>query len=61
MKELSKKLSELEKHLKDHDGKIQVIFEAIHELIMTPEKPKKKIGFEVKEPRAKYKKKRRKN
>jgi len=26
-----------------------------------PEKPKRKIGFEVKEPKAKYKKKKRKN
>jgi hypothetical protein len=60
-KELSRKLSELEKHLKGHDEKIQVIFEAINELIMTPEKPRKKIGFEVKEPKGKYKKKRRKN
>jgi len=59
--ELAQKLSELEQHLKDHDEKIQAIFEAIHELITTPEKPKRKIGFEVKEPKGKYKKKKRKN
>ena len=59
--ELAQKLSELEQNLKDHDEKIQVIFEAIHELIASPKKPNRKIGFEVKEPKAKYKKKRGKN
>ena len=53
-KELAHKLSELEEHLKDHDQQIQVIFEAIQQLISQPEKPRKKIGFEVKEGRAKY-------
>ena len=53
-KELARKLSELEIHLKDHDEKIQIIFEAIQELITTPKEPKRKIGFEVKEPKASY-------
>ena len=57
-KELARKLSELEQHLKDHDEKIQVIFEAIRQLMLPPESTKKKIGFEVKEPKARYKKKR---
>jgi hypothetical protein len=54
-KELARKLSELEKHLKDHDQQIQAIFEAIRQLMSPPERPKKKIGFEVKEPPVKYK------
>ena len=53
-KELAHKLSELEDHLKDHDEQIQTIFEAIRQLMTPPERPRKKIGFEVKEGRAKY-------
>ena len=52
--ELSLKLAELEQHLEDHDEQIQTIFEAIRQLMTPPEKPRKKIGFEVKEGRAKY-------
>jgi len=32
----------------------KIIFEAIAELMTPPEKPRKKIGFEVKEKRAAY-------
>jgi hypothetical protein len=52
--ELAHKLAELERHLKDHDKQIQAIFEAIRQLMTPPEKPKRKIGFEVKERRATY-------
>ena len=52
--ELAQKLSELEKHLKDHDDQIKAIFEAIQQLVAPPEKKKRKIGFEVKEGRAAY-------
>ena len=52
--ELAQKLSELEKHLQDHDGQIQAIFEASQQLMTPPEKPRKKIGFVVKEKRAAY-------
>jgi septal ring factor EnvC (AmiA/AmiB activator) len=52
--ELAQKLSELEKHLQDHDGQIQAIFEAIQQLMTPPEKPRKKIGFVVKEKQAAY-------
>ena len=52
--ELAQKLSELEKHLQDHDGQIQAIFEAIRQLMTPPAKPRKKIGFVVKEKRARY-------
>ena len=51
---LAKKLSELEKHLKNHDDQIQAIFEAIQQLVTQPEKPRKKIGFEIKEKGATY-------
>ncbi len=37
-KELAKKLQEIEHHIKDHDEKIQAIFEAIQQLITLPEK-----------------------
>jgi len=53
-KELARRLSQLEQHLQAHDQQIQAIFEAIRQLMSPPEKPRKKIGFEVKEPRAKY-------
>jgi hypothetical protein len=43
--ELAGKLTELERHLKDHDEQIQAIFEAIQQLIAPPEKKRRKIGF----------------
>jgi hypothetical protein len=55
---LAKKLKELEHHIKGHDEKIQVIFEAIQELITMPEEEsKKKIGFTAKEAQKSYAKK----
>ena len=36
----------------------KIVFEAIAELMTPPEKPKRKIGFEVKEKRASYGRKR---
>jgi hypothetical protein len=50
-KELAKKLEELEKK---YDGQFQIVFEAIRQLMAVEEKPKKKIGFLVKEQRARY-------
>ena len=55
--ELAKKLKELEHHIKDHDEKIQAIFEAIQQLITLPEKTNKKIGFTAKKPKKSYAKK----
>ena len=62
-KELARKLTALEQHLKGHDQQIQTIFEAIRQLMTPPEKPRKKIGFQLKERRATYstKKKHKKN
>jgi hypothetical protein len=47
----------LERNVKDHDQQIQAIFEAIHQLMAPPKTKTKKIGFKVKEPKAKYGKK----
>ena len=53
-KELARKLAELEERLEGHDEQIVAIFEAIRQLMTPPERERKKIGFEVKEPGAKY-------
>ena len=41
-KDLARKLAALEK---EYDEQFKIVFEAIHELMTPPEKPKKKIGF----------------
>jgi len=43
-----------EARLEDHDESIDAIFEAIVQLISPDEKPKKQIGFEVKESKERY-------
>jgi len=53
-KELARKLLELDKHLADHDEKIQAIFEVIRRLMTPTGKMKKNIGFTVKERQASY-------
>jgi len=53
-KELDQKLKELERRIQDHDEKIVAIFDAIRALMAPAEKPRKKIGFEVKESAAHY-------
>ena len=52
--ELARKLVALEKK---YDEQFKVVFDAIRALMKETEKPKRKIGFEVKEPKAKYGKK----
>ncbi|MBU4185413.1 MAG: hypothetical protein KKC23_04300, partial [Proteobacteria bacterium] len=52
--ELLQKVGELEDRLESHDEQIQSIFEAIRQLMMPPAKPRKKIGFGVKEKKAAY-------
>jgi hypothetical protein len=59
-KQLAQKLRDIEARLGDHDESIDAIFEAIQQLLKPPEKPRKRIGFEVKEPKARYGKKTRK-
>jgi hypothetical protein len=55
-KQLARKLQEIEARLVDHDESIEAIFEAIRQLIDTEEKPRRKIGFEVKEATGAYSK-----
>jgi hypothetical protein len=50
-KDLAQKLAELEKK---YDGQFQVVFEAIRQLMIEEEKPKRKIGFIAKERRVLY-------
>ena len=50
-KDLARKLDELEKK---YDGQFQIVFEAIRQLMAIEEKPKRKIGFLIKENRATY-------
>lgn len=57
-KELAQKLRELELKIESHDENIAAIFEAINQLLATEEKPKRKIGFYVKEKSFQYKKRR---
>jgi hypothetical protein len=52
-KDLAHKLNELEKK---YDSQFQIVFEAIRQILEVEEKPKKKIGFLVKESQAVYKK-----
>ena len=44
-KDLALKLEELEKKYAGHDYKIEKIFEAIRQLMMPPQEPKRVIGF----------------
>ncbi len=58
-KELAQKLKELELKIETHDENIAAIFEAINQLLAHEEKPKRKVGFEVKEKPYSYKTRRR--
>src|SRR5262245_18771181 len=48
-RELAQKLAELEHKFGTHDEQIQLVFEAIRQLMAPPEPKKRKIGFLVKE------------
>ena len=50
-KGLERKLAALEKK---YDDQFKVVFDAIRELMTPPEKPRRKIGFDVKESCAAY-------
>jgi len=52
--ELAEKLSELERKIGTHDRQIELIFDAIRQLMTPPEPNKRKIGFLVKERAARY-------
>jgi ORF6N domain len=51
-KELAQKLEELEKK---YDTQFKIVFDAIREIMQPPEKPKRRIGFDVDEPQFAYK------
>jgi len=53
-KDLSRKLKELESKFEGHDEQIKDIINAINQLLLPPEKPKRQIGFRVKEPKQSY-------
>jgi len=42
---LSRKLTELERRLENHDQGIKTLFDAIRQLMTRPEKPRREIGF----------------
>jgi len=48
-RELAKKFSELEQRVGKHDEDITAILEAIRQLMAPPEKPRREIGFHVRE------------
>jgi len=57
-RDLGERLDQIDKILLVHDAQLKELFEKIRPLLLPPpEKPRKKIGFEVKEPRARYGKK----
>lgn len=53
-KALAHKLAELEGKIETHDEAIRSLVSAIRELMRAPEKPPKKIGFQLREKRATY-------
>jgi len=53
-KELSHKLSDLERKIENHDDSIRTLFEAIRQLMTPPEPPHKEIGFHVREDTVPY-------
>jgi hypothetical protein len=57
-KELAHKLAELERKIEGHDASIRSLFDAIHQLMTPPEKPRREIGFHIKEDGVPYRVKR---
>ena len=53
-KEVSRKLSELEKKVEGHDEHIRALFQAIRQLMAPPDKKQRRIGFIVSEKAARY-------
>ena len=53
-RELARKFSELEKRVGKHDEKIGAILEAIRQLMAPPTKPRREIGFHVREKSPRY-------
>jgi hypothetical protein len=53
-RELARKFAELEKHVGKHDAEIAAIIDAIRQLMAPPEKPRREIGFHVREKAPRY-------
>ena len=53
-RELARKFSELEKHVGKHDDEIAAIINAIRQLMAPPQKPRREIGFHVREKAPRY-------
>ena len=53
-RELAQKFSELERRVGKHDDEIAAILEAIRRLMAPPEKPRREIGFHVREKAPRY-------
>jgi len=53
-RELARKFAELERRVGKHDEEIAAILEAIRQLMAPPEKPRREIGFHVRERTGRY-------
>jgi ORF6N domain len=53
-RELARKFAELEKHVGKHDVEISAIIDAIRQLMTPPSKPRREIGFHVREKPPRY-------
>ena len=53
-RELARKFSQLEQRVGKHDEEIRAIIDAIRQLMAPPEKPKREIGFHVREQGPRY-------
>jgi hypothetical protein len=53
-RELARKFAELERRVGKHDDEIAAILEAIRQLMAPPEKPRREIGFHVRERAGRY-------
>jgi hypothetical protein len=53
-RELAKKFAELEQRVNKHDDEIAAILEAIRQLMAAPERPRREIGFHVREKAPRY-------
>jgi hypothetical protein len=53
-RELARKFAQLEQHVGKHDDEIAAIIDAIRQLMSPPEKPRREIGFHVREKAPRY-------
>lgn len=53
-RELAQKFSELEQRVGKHDAEIAAVIDAIRQLMAPPERPRREIGFHVREKAPRY-------